>query len=320
MDKKYRVGTRKSRLAISQTKWVLNEINKKFPYMEFEIVGITTKGDRILDTRLDKIGGKGLFIKEIENALIEEDIDFAVHSLKDMPPDIPQGLEICSVSKREDPRDVILTYDRGCFEELGNGAVIGTSSIRREIQIGDLKKDVVFKTLRGNVNTRLRKLYEKEYNGIVLAAAGLNRLGFSEKSFSDFLKSELTELNIEDLELFKVRHFSVEEVIPSVCQGILAIESRKGEDMDFIKESIHCGIACSVSIAERSFMKRLKGGCTTPMAAHGVVCGERLKLCGMLGKEDKSVMVKGVVEGWKNEGKELGERLADQLSDMLRNE
>lgn len=290
--KKIRVGSRESKLAMVQTEWVIEQVVKKHPGIEFEIVPIKTKGDIILDTRLDKIGGKGLFIKELEYALIDGSIDMAVHSMKDMPAEIPDELSISCVSKREDPRDVLVTMDGKEFYEISKNAVVGTSSIRRELQIKELRPDFEFKTLRGNVLTRLNKLITGEYDAIVLAAAGLNRLG-------------LGGLN--------VHYFEPEVVIPAVCQGILAIETRKSEDISFLEDSIYCETSAFCAEAERAFMIKLNGGCSTPMAAHAIVEGDKIKLMGMLAEHDMSNVRKAIVEGSKHEAKQLGEKLAGLL-------
>ena len=196
-----------------QTQWVVNQIKKKHQHLDFEIVGIKTKGDIILDKMLDKIGGKGLFIKELENALLEKKIDMAVHSMKDMPAEIPAGLKIAAVSYREDPRDVLVTVDGRTLEDLDAGAVIGTSSVRREVQLKKIRPDLKFKVLRGNVLTRLVKLANREYDAIILAAAGLKRLGLAEMC---------------------VQYFNVEELIPAVGQGILGIETRDDGELDYL--------------------------------------------------------------------------------------
>lgn len=297
MKKKIRVGSRESTLAMTQTTWVINEIKKKYQNLEFEIVGIKTKGDMVLDTRLDKIGGKGLFIKELENALINKTIDFAVHSLKDIPVCLPDELAITAVSKREDPRDALVTLSGACISELGKGAVIGTSSVRREVQIHLIRPDLEFKTLRGNVNTRLDKLLKNEYDAVVLAAAGLNRLGLGDKI---------------------VQYFDMGMMIPAVCQGILAIETRRGEDIDFLLESVHCEEAALQARAERAFMIRLNGGCTTPMAAHAIIEGQMMKIYGMLASEDKSKVCKASLEGSKSDAESLGIKLADTLYEQIK--
>ncbi|MCX8131193.1 MAG: hydroxymethylbilane synthase [Clostridia bacterium] len=292
MKKIVRVGTRESNLAVVQSKWVINEIKRKFPDIEFELVGIKTSGDAILDQRLDKIGGKGLFIKELENALIKGTIDIAVHSMKDMPAEIPDELVIAAVSGREDPRDVLITSCGKTLDELDKNAVLGTSSIRREIQILQKRPDLNIKTLRGNVLTRLDKLLNNEYDAIVLAMAGLKRLGLEEKC---------------------VQAFSVEEMIPAVGQGALAIEARKGEDLSYLMDSVHDADTALAVTAERAYMLRLNGGCTTPIAAHAVIEVDRMRLYGMYASGEKSGVIRKYIEGNKQEAAALGGKLAGMM-------
>jgi hydroxymethylbilane synthase len=292
MKRKIRVGSRESKLAMVQSQWVVNEIKKKHPDIEFEIVGIKTKGDIILDKTLDKIGGKGLFIKELENALLEKDIDIAVHSMKDMPAEIPSGLKIAAVSVREDPRDVLVTADGRTLEEIGSGSVIGTSSVRREVQLRSIRPDLEFKFLRGNVLTRLNKLVNKEYDAIMLAAAGLKRLGLMDKC---------------------IQYFNVEDIIPAVGQGILGIETREDDDIDYLLDSIHCEESALRIQAERAYMIKLNGGCSVPIAAHAVIEGDSMRVYGMFATEDKLSVYRACVEGNKKEAESLGLRLADMI-------
>ncbi|MGI6776956.1 MAG: hydroxymethylbilane synthase [Acetivibrionales bacterium] len=297
MKKLIKVGSRKSALALAQSRWVISRVQSKFPDIEFEIVGIQTRGDIILDKRLDKIGGKGLFIKELENALLDGTIDIAVHSAKDMPAKLPEGLVIPIVSCREDPRDVLVTADGRKLDQLESGAVIGTSSARREVQILEKRPDIYIKTLRGNINTRLEKaLNNKGYDAIMLAAAGLKRLGLEEKC---------------------VEYFAVDDIIPAVGQGILAIETRVDEDIEFLMESVHCEKAAIQLSAERAFLKKLNGGCTTPMAAHAIIEGESIKIYGMLATDDKTFSCRDMVKGNKSKAVQLGEQLAVRLSEKL---
>ena len=298
MKRVIRVGTRKSKLAVAQSNWVINEIKKKFPYMEFELVGINTSGDIILDKRLDKIGGKGLFIKELECALIDGTIDFAVHSMKDMPAFLPEELCIAVISKREDPRDVIVSLEGKTLDELKEGAVVGTSSVRREVQLKELKQGVTIKALRGNVLTRLDKLQNREYDAILLAMAGLKRLDLEEKA---------------------VQTFSIDEMIPAVGQGALGIETRKGEDIDYLLESVNdeeCALAVK---AERAFMLKLDGSCSTPLAAHALIEGNSLVIHGMWAADGNAKVERAYIEGNKSEGEALGQKLAEILLDRRAN-
>jgi hydroxymethylbilane synthase len=290
MKRLIRIGTRESKLAVVQSEWVVSEIRKKHPDFEFELVKLKTSGDIILDKRLDKIGGKGLFIKELENALINKTVDIAVHSMKDMPAELPEELTITAISKREDPRDALVTADGRTLEELPKNAVIGTSSLRREVQLLHKNPGFEVKTLRGNVLTRLNKLVEKEYDAILLAMAGLKRLGLEDKC---------------------VQCFNVEDMIPAVGQGALGIETRKDEDIEYLLQSIHDEeTALSVS-AERAFMIRLNGGCSVPIGAHAVIDGENMKVFGMYAKDGNSEVFRASVEGSKYDAASLGEKLAD---------
>ncbi len=292
MNRIIRIGSRESALAMTQSNWVVEELRKHHPQLEFEIVGIKTKGDIILDKRLDKIGGKGLFIKELENALLDKSIDMAVHSMKDIPAEIPEGLAISAVSKREDPRDVLVTKDGRTLEQLPMGAVIGTSSIRREVQLLLKRPDLQVKTLRGNVLTRLDKLLRDEYDALVLAAAGLIRLGLQERC---------------------VQYFDVDTMIPAVGQGILAIETREDDTLSSMVKAIHCTEASIALSAERAYMVRLNGGCSTPIAAHATVHWTVLKVSGMLASEDKTTFCRDYIEGSIHEAAELGEKLAQRV-------
>jgi hydroxymethylbilane synthase len=296
MKRIIRVGSRDSKLALVQTNWVINKIKKIHPELEFEITSIKTKGDVLLETRLDKIGGKGLFIKELELALISGEIDIAVHSLKDMPAEIPEGLTIAVYSEREDPRDVLVTSEGKMLKDLPKGAIIGTSSSRREKQLLEIRPDLQCKTLRGNVLTRINKLVNGEYDALMLAAAGLKRLS---------------------LENWCVQYFNAEEIIPSVGQGILAIEARNGDDNQYLLDSIHNQESYWAASAERAYMERLNGGCTTPIAAHAMIEGENMKLYGMLALVDEQKVFRAYLEGLKSDAKSLGLELAEQINKQL---
>jgi hydroxymethylbilane synthase len=300
MKPRIKVGSRKSDLAFAQTQWVINQIKKNYPDIEFEIIGIQTQGDTILDRTLDKTGGKGLFVKELENALLERTIDFAVHSVKDIPVQIPDDLTIAAVSKREDPRDVLITLDGKDLDRLPAGAVVGTSSPRREAQLLQKRSDLHIKMLRGNVFTRIGKLAKSEYDAIILAAAGLKRLGYENPS---------------------IRYFDVETMIPAVGQGILGLEARKDDEVNELLRSIHCEKSSTCLAAERAFMIKLNGGCSTPIAAHAVIDTGRLKVYGLLASDDKQTVFKEVVEGVigedvrerSDEATRLGEKLAEMI-------
>ena len=298
MNGTIRVGTRESALAMAQSRLIVNLLESRFSGLKFELVGMKTRGDVLLDTRLDLIGGKGLFVNEIENALIEDKIDMAVHSMKDMPAVMPGQLTIAAVSEREDPRDVLVTANGQSLKELRAGAVVGTSSIRREVQLLALRPDLNVRQLRGNVLTRLDKLGAGEYDAIVLAAAGLKRLGLHEKCGSCF---------------------PVDEMIPAIGQGILGIQVKKGGKMQELVSSINSSGTWLALEAERSFMLRLNGGCSTPIAAHAVISGNEMKVTGMLAVNDGKKVLRAAVEGDKHQALTLGEKLADIIVQNQRN-
>jgi len=292
MKQTVRVGTRESRLAVAQSLWVTERIRKAHPELEFELVYIKTEGDAVLDKALDKIGGKGLFVKELERALLDGKIDLAVHSLKDMPYDLPEGLTVAALSEREDPRDVLVSRDGTVLEKLPEGAIIGTSSLRREVQLKGMRPDFKTRVLRGNVLTRLQKLYAGEYDAVVLAAAGLKRLG------------RLDAVS---------QYFAVDEMIPAAGQGILAVEAREDCDSGFLKDSVHSAGSHAESAAERAFMARLGAGCYTPVAAHAVLDGEGIKLYGMYSEGVDSEVCMDFIAGKKGDAEKLGRELADRL-------
>lgn len=298
MKKKIRVGSRESALAMAQSKWVIEKITNQYPDLEWELIGMKTKGDIILDTRLEKIGGKGLFIKELEQALINQEIDLAVHSMKDIPAEIPDELDISAVSVREDPRDVLITLKGTKFEDLPQGAVIGTSSLRREVQIKEKRPDLIIKTLRGNVLTRINKLLNNEFDAMVLAAAGLKRLGLEERC---------------------EQYFNIADMIPAVGQGVLAMETRKDDLLiELLINSVHSPKTARVVAAERAFMIKLNGGCTTPIAAYAVIEGERMRVYGLLATLDPTGIYRASVEGNISHAVDLGEELADKVLELSR--
>lgn len=270
--KKLRVGSRESKLAIIQSQLIIDEIKKNNPDMEIELITMKTTGDRILDKTLDKIGGKGLFVKELDRALLDNEIDIAVHSLKDMPMELNDELEIIAFSKRANPMDV-LVLKKG-EKELDRSRPIGCSSLRRQQQLKQLYGDIEVKNIRGNVLTRLEKLDNGEYSALVLAAAGLERLG---------LKDRISY------------YFTEDEMIPSACQGILAVLGRKGENYDFLKEidDIDSRICAT---CEREFVKKLGGGCSSPIAGYAKTEAGRLKLMCMYENGEKNTFYGNIHE------------------------
>lgn len=246
--KKVRIGTRGSELALTQTLIIINEIKKYKPDLEFEIIKITTKGDIVNEVSLSEIGGKGLFIKEIEDALMNNEIDMAVHSMKDMPFEIPEGLKLLPVFKREDSRDVFIS-NNGRFIDLRENAKVGTSSLRRSVQLKNLRPDIEIVPIRGNIATRIRKMDELILDGIVLAAAGIKRLGL-DKLVKDY--------------------FPVDLIVPAPCQGILAVEVRVDFESEFfeIYPMLLDVKTFFESSVERKIMKKLGGNCKIPLGVY----------------------------------------------------
>lgn len=274
MKNRIKIGTRGSKLALWQANWVKEELKNFFPEFEFEIRKIKTTGDKILDAPLAKIGGKGLFVKEIEEALLSGEIDLAVHSMKDVPTEIPQGLHIAAICRREDPRDVLISRDGKALINLTSGAIVGTSSLRRTVQLRFIRKDLVIKTLRGNVDTRIRKLKEGEFNAIVLAMAGVKRMGY---------EGDITEI------------FSEDTIIPAIAQGAIGIETRSSDEFInyLVKRLNHYETAVCVT-AERAFLSLMGGGCQVPLACHAKFENNTLFLIGMIGDpEGRLDLIKG---------------------------
>ncbi|HHJ64238.1 MAG TPA: hydroxymethylbilane synthase [Aquifex aeolicus] len=287
---KVRIGTRKSKLALWQANFIGKLLEERWG-VEVELVKITTTGDRILDAPLAKIGGKGLFVKEIEQALLEGRIDLAVHSLKDVPMVIPEGLTLSAITKREDPHDVLISRNGKKLRELPEGAKVGTSSLRRQVQIRRVRPDLRVEVLRGNVDTRMRKLREGLYDAVILALAGVRRMGY---------EGEVTEI--------------LRDFIPAVGQGSLAIETR--EDDEKIRELVepldHRESRFSAE-CERAFLRKLEGGCQVPIGAYAEVKGERIVLRGFVSDLEGRKFIEGSEEGRVQEAAEVGERLAEEL-------
>ncbi|MEC9492330.1 hydroxymethylbilane synthase [Flexistipes sp.] len=291
--KKLTIATRSSQLAVWQADFIKNEINKKYPDVTIELKKIKTKGDKILDTPLAKIGGKGLFVKEVENALYEKEADIAVHSMKDVPSEMPEGMELYVTPKRETPFDAFLSINYNSIDELPNGAVVGTSSLRRMVQIRKRRPDLQIENLRGNINTRIKKLEDGMYDAIVLAKAGLVRVGFFQH-----LKQTLTE----------------DIMIPAVCQGTLGIEVRE-DDMEskellkfFYDEETYIRTK-----AERAFLKTLEGGCQVPIAGYSILNGSKLKLMGMVSSLDAKEYIYREVEDSVENAESMGISLAKEI-------
>ncbi len=287
-----RLGSRGSKLALWQAEFIQFEIERRTG-RKVEITRIKTTGDMILDVPLAKVGGKGLFVKEIEETLLSGDIDLAVHSMKDVPTDLPDRLAIVAITRREDPRDAFLSVKYRKFEELPRGARLGTSSLRRQTQLLGLRPDLSVETLRGNLDTRIRKMEEGRYDAIILAAAGLRRLGWEAK---------ITEYIPEEMSL------------PAIGQGALGIEIRVDdpdtrEAVSFLNDR---DTAFAVR-AERGFLKRLEGGCQVPIASYGRTEGDGIFLKGMVGRPDGSEIIRGSASGSTEDPEALGVGLAEQL-------
>lgn len=286
---KLRVGSRESRLAVIQSQMVIRAIKRLHPAVEVELVTMKTTGDLILNQTLDKIGGKGLFVKELDRALLSGEVDLTVHSFKDLPAELDHRLPIVAVSKREDPRDVLVLPKN--ITELDWSKPIGCSSARRRVQLKRLYPQCHIAPVRGNVITRLEKLDRGEFSALVLAAAGLKRLG---------LEGRIS------------RVFEPDELLPAACQGILAVQARQDFDLDLLA-GFHDPDTVKIAQAERSFVKTLDGGCSSPVAAYGRLKGEQLYLTGLYADEASGEFEIGSFEAPAVESEELGRRLALEL-------
>jgi hydroxymethylbilane synthase len=288
-----KIGTRGSALALTQTHWVADRIKQRYPEMEIAIVVIKTKGDIMQDVSLAKIGGKGVFVKEIEDALLRGDVDIAVHSIKDVPAELPEGLHIGTVPEREDPRDVLIAKDNWKIESLPRGARIGTGSLRRGMQMRNLLPDVQIVPLRGNLDTRIRKIESEDLDGVIVAAAGIRRMGWVHR-VSQFIPAEV--------------------MLPAVGQGALGIEMRTGDRS--MKEMLvflnHSATGMEVG-AERSFLQRLGGGCQLPIAAYAKIRSDELTLRGLVGSLDGRAMITDEVRGKPPDYLILGTLLAERI-------
>lgn len=288
-----RIGTRASRLALWQAEWVQHQLQTLHPELTVTLVPITTKGDKILDVPLAKVGGKGLFVKEIEAALHDGGIDLAVHSMKDVPSVLPSGLILPCIPPREDPRDALVTPDARSFEQLPESARIGTSALRRQAQLLHRRPDLDIVSLRGNVETRLRKMEEEKLDGIVLAAAGLKRLGLAER-ISEHLPTDLS--------------------LPAIGQGALGLECREDDRRTLaLIAPLHDPATALAVTAERAFLRRLDGGCQVPLAAHATVSGESLSLTGLVAEVDGRNLLKETLAVSLSQAESVGCQLAENL-------
>jgi hydroxymethylbilane synthase len=288
-----RIATRGSKLALVQSEWVKRAVETRHPEVRSELVKIKTKGDKILDAPLSKVGGKGLFVKEIEDALLKGDVDLAVHSMKDVPAQLQKGLKICVYPKREDARDALVSRHFRAIDELPRGALVGTSSLRRSAQLLHMRPDLQIVPLRGNVDTRLKKLDSGDLQAIVLAAAGLRRLG---------LPDRITNL------------LSPDSVLPAIGQGVLGLELREDDPKTQELISFLNDLETELAVrAERAFLKEIEGGCQVPLAGYARVEKDRIVLDGMVAELDGSVILRRQVRGTKDKPEELGIDLAGQL-------
>lgn len=288
-----KLGTRGSPLAMRQAELVAQALRNRWPDLEVTLIPIKTSGDKLLDVQLAQVGGKGLFVKEIEEALLADQIDLAVHSLKDLPVTLPSGLRLGAIMVREDPLDALVARDGLQFTELPTGSRIGTSSLRRQVQLLHRRPDLQIVPLRGNVETRLRKLETLGLDAVVLAAAGLIRLGLQER-MTERLQPELS--------------------LPAIGQGALAIEIREDDQrVAAFVDQLDDRETRLATTAERAFLRRLGGSCVTPIAAFGQIEGESLQLTGMVASLDGKRMVKQVCRGDVSAPEEVGHALAEQL-------
>ncbi|HNP62009.1 MAG TPA: hydroxymethylbilane synthase [Nitrospirales bacterium] len=289
------VGTRGSQLAIWQAEWVQRQLKALAPDISVILKRIQTSGDKIQDVPLAKIGGKGLFVKEIEEALLRQDIDLAVHSMKDVPSELPEGLEIVCVPEREDPRDALIAHEGHILATLPVGARVGTSSLRRQAQLLHARPDLEIAMLRGNVDTRLRKVREGHYDAIILAASGLKRLGWDQ---------EVTE------------YLSVDVSVPAIGQGSLGLEGRKDDIWvrDLVGQFEHRSTRIAVT-AERALLAGLEGGCQVPIAGYATIHGDTLTLVGLVASLDGKRYIRQVLSGPNGEAASIGTRVAEQLLD-----
>lgn len=289
------IGTRASKLALWQAEWVKSEIEKRNPGLDVALEKIKTTGDKILDVPLAKVGGKGLFVKEIEEALLARRIHLAVHSMKDVPTVLPDDLHLRAITKREDPRDALISRDGKKLSGLAKGASIGTSSLRRQAQLLKTRPDLKIVQLRGNLDTRLRKLDEGLFDAVIVAGAGLNRLGFAER---------ITEL------------LDPEVSLPAIGQGALGIETRKDdEETNALVLFFDHPDTSSCVRSERAFLKRLNGGCQVPIAAYATLDrgGKDLTLTGLVAAVDGTAFVKDSLTGPRENAEEMGRVLAEKL-------
>ncbi|GAA5524307.1 porphobilinogen deaminase [Microbulbifer aestuariivivens] len=287
-----RIATRESALALWQAEFVRAELEKHHPQLKVELLPLTSRGDQLLDIPLAKVGGKGLFVKELEKAMLEGRADIAVHSMKDVPMEFPEGLHLPVICEREDPRDAFVSNHFADIDALPQGAVVGTSSLRRQCQLLARRPDLQVKFLRGNVNTRLAKLDAGEYDAIILATAGLLRLEMRER-IRDFLAPEI--------------------LLPAGGQGAVGIECRRDPELEALLRPLHHEHTSARLVAERALVRRLNGSCQVPIGGYAVLEGDQLWLRGLVGSPDGTRMIRAERRGPASEGEAMGIALAEEL-------
>ncbi len=293
---KLTIATRGSMLALWQANHTKNAIEKEHPGITVELLKIKTTGDKILDVPLAQVGGKGLFVKEIEEALLDGRANLAVHSLKDVPTEFPDGLGLTAITEREDPRDCLISHNNLSLDKLPKGAKIGSSSLRRKCQLLKKRPDLNIADLRGNLDTRIKKVEAGEYDAIILAAAGMRRLGWEER---------MTEYIEPDV------------MLPAIGQGALGIETKLDDDVTIQLIGFLNHEATSAAVrAERALLKHLEGGCQVPIAAHGVIDGTTMKLRGLVGSVDGKTIISDELSGDMEKAEGLGVQLAEMLLDQ----
>ncbi|MCQ4262988.1 hydroxymethylbilane synthase [Stutzerimonas stutzeri] len=296
MSREIRIATRKSALALWQAEYVKARLEASHPGLKVSLVPMVSRGDKLLDAPLAKIGGKGLFVKELETALMENEADIAVHSMKDVPMEFPEGLGLYCICEREDPRDAFVSNHFDSLDALPPGSVVGTSSLRRQAQLLARRPDLKIQFLRGNVNTRLAKLDAGEYDAIILAAAGLIRLGFGER-----IRSSI----------------GVDESLPAGGQGAVGIECRTTDsELHVLLECLNHAPTATRVVAERALNKRLNGGCQVPIACYAVLEGEQLWLRGLVGQPDGTVLLRAEGRAPAVDAEALGVQVAEALLDQ----
>ncbi len=293
MSREIRIATRKSALALWQAEYVKARLEASHPGLKVSLVPMVSRGDKLLDAPLAKIGGKGLFVKELETALMENEADIAVHSMKDVPMEFPEGLGLYCICEREDPRDAFVSNHFDDLDALPPGSVVGTSSLRRQAQLLARRPDLKIQFLRGNVNTRLAKLDAGEYDAIILAAAGLIRLGFGDR-----IRSSI----------------GVDESLPAGGQGAVGIECRTTDsELHALLECLNHAPTATRVVAERALNKRLNGGCQVPIACYAVLEGEQLWLRGLVGQPDGTVLLRAEGRAPAADAEALGVQVAEEL-------